>query len=341
MADQIGPQPLVTLVPNLGTGANAGDALLDILGGYLQATLNKRASARWAALAPDSLVVDPTAAVVRQVFTHNPELPGHEFNDKALPALYLWRTTFEPPTWWGQGWRVRKSGVEIAWVFPPVAQASQSKRSAFVNVVQAVIDEVIEGRGQDPAYIYPSDPDPNAATDGSDIWKFLSVVMLYLGRVASLPLVIRGPVGTAGVAPKTYFRIQATFDVLERLDFDPAASWDAENGLDVDASISPDDALGALEVEHPLFYRSPSVVSIAPATGTTMGNVPVTITSDEDTFRAGATVEIGDLPATSVVVVDTKTITAVTPAHGAGAVDVTVTNPNGSSGTLADGFTYA
>jgi hypothetical protein len=57
-------------------------------------------------------------------------------------------------------------------------------------------------------------------------------------------------------------------------------------------------------------------------------------------FAAGATVSIGGVAATSVVVVNGTTISAMTGAHGAGTVSVVVTNPDATNGTLASAFTY-
>ena len=57
-------------------------------------------------------------------------------------------------------------------------------------------------------------------------------------------------------------------------------------------------------------------------------------------FATGATVTFGSTAATNVVVVNSTTITATTPAGSAGAVTVTVTNVSGQSGSLANGFTY-
>ena len=57
-------------------------------------------------------------------------------------------------------------------------------------------------------------------------------------------------------------------------------------------------------------------------------------------FAAGATVTFGGTAATNVVVVNSTTITATTPAGSAGAVTVTVTNVGGQSGSLTNGFTY-
>jgi hypothetical protein len=58
-------------------------------------------------------------------------------------------------------------------------------------------------------------------------------------------------------------------------------------------------------------------------------------------FQSGATVNFGGTAATSVVVVSATKITAVAPAHTAGAVNVVVTNTDTGTGTLTNGYTYA
>jgi hypothetical protein len=55
---------------------------------------------------------------------------------------------------------------------------------------------------------------------------------------------------------------------------------------------------------------------------------------------SGATVTIGGVAATSVVVVNGTTITAVTGPHAPGAVDITVTNPGPSGGTKTGAYYY-
>jgi acid phosphatase len=84
---------------------------------------------------------------------------------------------------------------------------------------------------------------------------------------------------------------------------------------------------------------TPFVSSVTPNTGTTAGGTSITITGSG--FTTGATVIMGGVPATNVNVSGGTTITALTPAHAAGAVDVTVTNTNGLSSTLIGGFTYS
>lgn len=82
---------------------------------------------------------------------------------------------------------------------------------------------------------------------------------------------------------------------------------------------------------------SPSVLAIAPSSGPAAGGTSVRITGAN--FAAGATVTIGGVAATNVVVESAIAITATTGAHAAGATDVVVT-VSGRSGSLAGAFTY-
>ena len=86
------------------------------------------------------------------------------------------------------------------------------------------------------------------------------------------------------------------------------------------------------------YFSAPVVTGIAPAQGPTAGGTSVVITG---TSLSGATgVSFGTTPATLVVNSSTQ-ITAKAPARAAGAVDITVTTPGGTSATgSADLFTY-
>jgi hypothetical protein len=83
---------------------------------------------------------------------------------------------------------------------------------------------------------------------------------------------------------------------------------------------------------------SPIVTGVAPSRGLTAGGTSVTLTGRD--FISGATVTFGEAAATSVVVVSGTRITATTPLHKQGGVNVVVTDPDGESGTLSSGFTY-
>jgi hypothetical protein len=83
----------------------------------------------------------------------------------------------------------------------------------------------------------------------------------------------------------------------------------------------------------------PTVTAVNPMTGSTAGHTPVVITGTG--FRSDAHVTFGGVPATDVHVLAAAIITAQTPAQAVGAVDVTVMNGNGHTGTLTGGYTYA
>ncbi len=74
---------------------------------------------------------------------------------------------------------------------------------------------------------------------------------------------------------------------------------------------------------------APTVATIAPLSGPVTGGTPVTITGTG--FVDGASVTVGGAQVTNVVVANPTTITANTPAHAPGTVDVVVTNPDGQS----------
>jgi len=83
---------------------------------------------------------------------------------------------------------------------------------------------------------------------------------------------------------------------------------------------------------------APTVSGVNPTSGPTAGGTSVTISGTN--FAAGASVTFGGSAATGVIVNNSTTITATTPAHAAGAVDVVVINSNGQNGSKASAFTY-
>lgn len=83
---------------------------------------------------------------------------------------------------------------------------------------------------------------------------------------------------------------------------------------------------------------APTVTAISPTSGSTSGGTSVTITGTG--FSSGATVSLGGTAATNVTVVSSTSITATTPAHAAGTVNVVVTNTDSQNGTLSSGYTY-
>ncbi|MDF1684403.1 MAG: IPT/TIG domain-containing protein [Legionellaceae bacterium] len=79
------------------------------------------------------------------------------------------------------------------------------------------------------------------------------------------------------------------------------------------------------------------VSGVSPAVGAASGGTGVTLTGVGFTGATGVT--FGGVAATSVKVVDSTTVTAVTPVHAVGAVDVVLTTSSGSA-TATNGYTY-
>ena len=79
------------------------------------------------------------------------------------------------------------------------------------------------------------------------------------------------------------------------------------------------------------------IYSIDPNSSSISGAVEATI--EGTNFQDGATVMIGGNTA-EVTATSATSLTVTVPAGAVGAVDVVVTNPDGQSATLADGFTY-
>ncbi|MDC8016192.1 DUF1566 domain-containing protein [Tahibacter soli] len=101
-------------------------------------------------------------------------------------------------------------------------------------------------------------------------------------------------------------------------------------------------ANGTSEASAPSRYTyvaAPTVTGVSPDVGTSAGGTSVVIAGTG--FASGATVRFGASAAANVTVASATQITATTPAHADGTVDVTVTTSGGTSATsAAGGFTY-
>jgi hypothetical protein len=84
---------------------------------------------------------------------------------------------------------------------------------------------------------------------------------------------------------------------------------------------------------------APSISSVFPVSGPAAGGTTVILSGAN--FQSSATVTFGGTAATSVNVTSSTSISVVTPAHAAGAVDVVVKNPDNQTGTLTGGFTFS
>jgi parallel beta-helix repeat protein len=87
----------------------------------------------------------------------------------------------------------------------------------------------------------------------------------------------------------------------------------------------------------PMSHLPPQFGSISPTSGSTLGGTAVTITGSD--FYGVSSVTFGGTAASSYSVVNANTITATTPAHAAGLVDVAITTPGGTN-TGYNRYTY-
>lgn len=82
----------------------------------------------------------------------------------------------------------------------------------------------------------------------------------------------------------------------------------------------------------------PSIGGINPNGGSIAGGTSITVTGTN--FTAPASLTLGGAAATSVTVVNPNTVTALTPPHAAGVVDVALTVPSAPAALLPAGFFY-
>lgn len=87
-------------------------------------------------------------------------------------------------------------------------------------------------------------------------------------------------------------------------------------------------------------FTTPTVTTIVPASGTTLGGTLVTITGTE--FLSGITATVGEVECTSPTLISSTEMTCNVGANSAGAVTVTILNENDQTATSSSAiFTYA
>lgn len=104
------------------------------------------------------------------------------------------------------------------------------------------------------------------------------------------------------------------------------------------ASASSDKCSPPIYVKFVKGETAPAISSVTPSSGPAAGNTAVTISGSD--FRDGLTVTFGGIQAVSVIVVDYKTVTCVTPAHAPGKVEVKIENPDGELSDPNGEYTY-
>lgn len=100
---------------------------------------------------------------------------------------------------------------------------------------------------------------------------------------------------------------------------------------------------GAYTYAHASPVPAPTVATVLPTIGSTGGGTPIAITGTGfDGIGSGSAVVVRFGETTvEALHVTSNLILLTTPAHVAGSLDVVVTNPDGQTGRLAGGYTYA
>jgi hypothetical protein len=112
-------------------------------------------------------------------------------------------------------------------------------------------------------------------------------------------------------------------------------------GMAQDITVTNSDGQTATKAQaFSYFVPAPAITSLSPSVGVLTGGTTVTVKGVGFTTAVVTTVTFAGVAATNVNVLDAVTLTAVTPAHAAGQVDVTV--KVGETPTTKPGaFTYA
>jgi len=113
------------------------------------------------------------------------------------------------------------------------------------------------------------------------------------------------------------------------------ARYPATPGYDLATGVGTFDAFAFSDA---VLTSLPHITGTNPMNGALAGGTTVTFTGTN--FQPGATVSFGSLPATNMHVVDSTTITAVTPPRAAGAADIQIVT-GGIAFNLPNAYTYS
>lgn len=225
MSDTVGADTLPIQPPSAGEAV--ADPCLSRLVAYFKAVVNRYSGDAWRTVMPKS---DP----VGFTFTHNPEETN--FNERTLPAFYLYRLGEDPLEWLAEDYDISHAKLRLLWIFPVAGQDTQAFRSTFVNGIAACLKHFIE-LGRDPSYVLAGDTDPRAASEGSVIYRVANIWEIqWKGYKSGLGV----PIRTVSNQRK-YYHMAADISLSERRFIDIEADFPALSGFDVTVT-TPDKA---------------------------------------------------------------------------------------------------
>jgi cytochrome c553 len=119
----------------------------------------------------------------------------------------------------------------------------------------------------------------------------------------------------------------------------PLSSSDVQSIYNWILAGATDDQSGPSPSPSPSALPPPTLASISPDSGPTLGMTSVALTGTG--FQSGANVTVGGVACGDLSVLSSTQISCITGAHAAGAVSVVIENPDGQSATLSGAYTYA
>ena len=199
--------------------------------------------------------------------------------------------------------------------------------------------------GPGPATVTVTTPGGSASTSGSNQYTYADTPVISGVSPSSGPngggtsVTISGS-SLTGVTAVSFGTVAATSFTVEG-DTTVVATVPAHADGVVDVTVTNPAGTSANVAADQYTYTAaaPAVTSVAPATGPPGGGTTVTITGTG--FSDATGVSFGSAAATNFSVESATTMSALAPA-GSGAVDVTVTTPDGTSAaSAADQFSYS
>lgn len=162
-----GATTIPVAVPTNPLTEATGDPALDVWAAYLKAYINAKGSAAWTTVFRRSNNAGQVPPVLA-TFTHQPtDDTIAPFNEKYLPALFVYRAGGAANSWEATDMRVAMDTITLLWVSPTGAQAAERIRVPFVNALVKLVDAAIEAQ-RDASYVHPGDTDPTAASLTAD-----------------------------------------------------------------------------------------------------------------------------------------------------------------------------
>ena len=119
----------------------------------------------------------------------------------------------------------------------------------------------------------------------------------------------------------------------------PTGPFDISNPLPVNLVVTNPDGTTAQQT-FVWIVPDPAIETIAPTSGPRAGGTEVTITGVGFSTEVALDITFGGTPARTITILDAVTLTAVTPSHTPGVVDVAITTNKGSE-TRVRAFTFA